>query len=158
MFQRYLEQKALESIERTRYEDPSMKERQFQLHHQDCALGTYESGGVVYAKAVLMPSGTAQLLSIICRDQGITPAIARELVGHNLRAVAAVLISKVHSDPKVLAAALATLGLPGDYFSTNSPTPHSEAPKTPKQSPECPEIKSDASSTLTDTPTEVPSS
>lgn len=156
MFQRWLEQRALEAIERGVYAEEARRDRDRQLHFQDVATGVYEAGGAVYAKASMMPSGMAKMLSIICKDQLLTEAVAKELVKHRLKEICATLISKATSDPKVLEATLATLGLPSDYFSSNLQTPREGVPETPPPSSECPPTNSCASSTSSGTTTAPP--
>lgn len=120
-FQVYLEQCASDSIERREWKDPDDKLAAQNLVTRDCAEGYYESGGEGYVRAVSNPRRLPRLLAIICRDQGMTPQIAERLVQTEMKKIAAILISKVHDDPKSLGAVLATLGLPADYLSRLSP-------------------------------------
>jgi hypothetical protein len=158
MFQRWLEQRAFDAIERTKYQDREKQIIDRERHFQDVAAGVYESGGEVYAKAVVQPSGMAKMISIICRnaDPPMTEKAAKEIVDYKMREVAAVLISKVNSDPKVLEAVLSRLGLPKDFFSQNFATHHSEVPKTTTPLSGCPPTNSTDSTVSTETSTAPP--
>jgi hypothetical protein len=129
-YQRWLEQLAFDAISRRTYQREDEKLACLRMHDQDCAAGTYEWGGEIAVKRLLTPKGFAKLLSIVCRDQGLTPKKAERLVELESHKLAAVMASKATQDPKVLAVVLASLGLPSDFYSRNSPTRHSEAQKT----------------------------
>jgi hypothetical protein len=157
-FQRWLENQALHKIEMADKEilDDAKRDRARQSHFQDCAAGVYESGGEIYGKALISQTGMAKMLSIILRDEGVTPGIAKAMVKVKIREVLAVLISKVTSDPKVREAVLAKLGLPNDFFSRNSATPHSETPAASKPSEDSAPTNSCSASTSIDTKTAPP--
>jgi len=156
-FQRWLEQKAYNAIITTKYPDSNMRGENERRHFQDIAAGIYEAGGEVYAKAVVQPAGMEKLISIICRDQGMTDRIAKEVVELKMREVAAIIVSKVNTDPKVLEAVAIRFGLPNDFFSSDFATRPSAPPETSKPSPECPPTNSTASTASTERTTEPPS-
>jgi hypothetical protein len=154
-FQRWLEHQALFKIETADKEilDDAKRDKARQTHFQDCASGVYESGGELYGKALMSQAGMAKMLSIVLKDDGITLAIAKEMVKVKIREVLAVLISKVTSDPKAHEAVLAKLGLPKDFFLRNSPTSPSGTQAASKPSQDSVPTSSFSSSTSTDTTT-----
>jgi hypothetical protein len=124
-YQRWLEQRAYEAIERRDYRDPDHRERDRRNLNNDVAAGVFEWGGEVCVRAVQTPGGLARLLSVICRDQGLTEQKAKGLVDLKVREIAAVLVARATKDPNSLRAVLATLGLPETFLSSDSSTPHS---------------------------------
>lgn len=129
-FVRWLEQLAYDKINARTYQREEDKLASLRMHDQDCAAGVYDWGSEVAVRRLLTEKGFAKLLSIICREQGLTPAKAQELIEKESHKLAAVMSSRVTQDPKVLAAILASLGLPSDFFSSSSATSPSEAPPT----------------------------
>ena len=127
-FERWLAQRALDEIERTTYENPSQKAEDRKNHFLDVVAGVYEAGGLVYTRSMMSQTGAAKIISIICKDQGMTLAMAREMVRENLKGCVALIASKVYSDPKVVEAILNAIGLPSDYLSRNSSIRPSEVP------------------------------
>lgn len=134
MFQRWLEQRALDGIERRVYQDEAQRERDRQLHAQDVAVGEYEWSGLLAVRATRTPAGLAKCLQIALADQGMTDATAAEVVEHKFREVAAVLASKLTDDPKEARAIFLGLGVrppddsPGATSSSGSPTRPSPTP------------------------------
>lgn len=126
-FQCWLEQLAYDAIERRTYAKEDDRAKALQLHTQDCAAGVYEWGGDVAMKRVMTPKGLAKLLHIMCREQGMTLPIAEKLVDLETRKIAFAIASKRQDDPKVVEAIRATLGLPSETSSSESPTPHSDS-------------------------------
>lgn len=127
MFQRWLEQRAYDSIERRTYQDPRQQAEDRRLLNQDVAAGVYEWGGPVCVAALGTPTGIAKLLTIICADQALTLEKAEKLVDQQVREIAAILWERGAADPKALEATLKRLGLPKNYFSNSSPTRPSAA-------------------------------
>jgi hypothetical protein len=134
MFQRWLEQRALDGIERRTYQDESTRERDRQLHNQDVAVGTYEWSGLLAVKATRTPAGLAKCLQIALRDQGMTDEVAVKVVEHKFNEVAATLASKLTDDPKEARLIFLSLGVqpPADLESATSSsacaTPRSPTP------------------------------
>lgn len=124
-FQRWLEQRAYDAIERRTYQDPEQQDRDRRNLNNDVAAGVFEYGGEVSLTALRTPGGSAKIVQIVLADQGVDDATARGIVDAELKKVAAALIRKATDDPKALAATLSSLGLPSDYFSSNSATPPS---------------------------------
>lgn len=120
MFQRWLEQRAYDAIERRTYQDPSQQAEDRRLLNRDIAAGVYEYGGHVCAAALATPIGIAKQLSIVCRDDGLDFETAKRMVDLQIREIAAVFAREATDDPKALAATLSRLNLPSDYFSRNS--------------------------------------
>ena len=129
-FQAWLEQLAFDAINRRTYQSEGEKTAALDRHDVRCAAGDYEWGGEIATRRLTTPTGLAKLLSIVCRDQGLTERKAKRLVEQESKKLAAVLVSRVTSDPKVLEATLAQLGLPSDFFSSSSPTPPSTTGST----------------------------
>lgn len=121
-FQRWLEQRAYDAIERRTYQSDAQQAADRNALNQDVAAGVYEWGGEVCAKALQTPTGIARLLATVLRDQGVTPEMARAMVDEQLRVIAALIVAKAADDPNSLRATLAALGLPENFFSDNSPT------------------------------------
>lgn len=137
-YQAWLEQLAFDAINRRTYQSDAEKLACLRMHDQDCAAGVYEWGGEVATRRVQTPKGLAKLLAVICRDEGLTDKKAEKLVEAETAKLAAVLVSRITQDPKALEAALATLGLPSDFFSSNSATPPSATPDASKPSGDSP--------------------
>jgi len=129
-YQTWLEQLAFDAINRRVYQDEREKLACLRMHDENCAAGAYEWGGDIACRRLCTASGLAKLLAIMCRDQGLTEKKAERLVGLEQRKLAAVMAARRTDDPKVLAAVLATLGLPSDFYSSSSPTPPSTAAST----------------------------
>ena len=130
-YQRWLEHRAYEAIERRTYRDPDQQERDRRNLNNDVAAGVFEWGGEVCVRAIQTPGGLARLLHIMLRDQGLTEAKAKALVDRKMREIAAVLVARSTSDPNSLRATLATLGLPEDFLSAaSSCRPTTETPAT----------------------------
>ncbi|AWM41765.1 hypothetical protein GobsT_71320 [Gemmata obscuriglobus] len=121
-YQVWLEQLAYDGIARRRYQDDAARERAERFHGQDVAAGVYEWGGEIVVKRLMTPLGLAKLLTIMCRDQGLTFELAERLVELEAKKIAALMVSRATNDPKVLEAVRVTLGLPSDFFSSSSPT------------------------------------
>lgn len=130
-FQRYLEQAAHDSIERRTYAEPEQREKAHNSLTRDCAEGYYEAGSEGYVRAVSNPKRLPRLIAIICREQGMTPAIAERMVAAEMKKIAAALVSRSTSDPNLIRAVLATLGLPEDWQSSLSQTHPSASGSTP---------------------------
>jgi hypothetical protein len=112
-FQRWLEQRARESIDRATYLDDSSRLRQQNLISTDIAAGEYEWGSMVCVKALQTPTGVAKLLEIIL---AIPAEESKKLVDEHLSRIVAVISAAVSDDPKAVRAALKTLGLPADFL------------------------------------------
>ena len=136
-YQRWLEQRAYDAIERRTYQDQAQQDRDRNALNRDVAAGLYEWGGVICCESLSTPVGVARMTAIVLRGQGVTPALAKRIVDLKVREVTAAVVSKVRSDPKSMAVILETLGLPPDYLSgissSGSPTPPStdQSPNSP---------------------------
>jgi hypothetical protein len=120
-FQRWLEQRARDAVERADVSDE--RRRAMDAGVTDAiAAGEYEWGGELCIRAIRTPAGLAKLVSIVLADQAVTLPMAQEMVESKLKEIAAVMFAKVADDPKALAAALEKLGLPENYFTNNSRT------------------------------------
>ena len=124
-FQRYLEQRAYDAIERRDYQDARQQDRDRNALNRDVAAGVYEWGGEVCCQSLQTQTGIAKLLNILLRDQGVTEELARKIVDRQVKEIAAVLASKAVSDPKALGQILSSLGLPENFLSTVSSAPPS---------------------------------
>lgn len=105
----------------------------------DIAANRYRYGGEVCVESLRSPEGVARLMSIICREQGMTYDIALRLCDQKLRECVAIVAGELAADPKspAVAALLASLGLPPNFLKSASPdssTCPSEAPPTSKPS------------------------
>lgn len=129
-FQRWLEQRAHDAVERSDATDDA-KDRRHAIIDRDAGLGRYEYDGPFGVEAMCTPAGLTKLVEIACRDQGMTAAKAGEVMRHSFREVAATFIRKAVEDPKVAAAALAALGLPPDWLPSTPSGPSSPSSSTP---------------------------
>jgi hypothetical protein len=128
-FQRWLEQLAYDKINSRTYQSDEEKERRLDRHDKSCAVGDYEWGGELSVRRLQTVPGFAKLLSIVLREQGLTPEAAERWANLKYRECAAVVMRRVYEDPKDLRAACVALGLPPDFLS-NSPTPPSTTDST----------------------------
>lgn len=98
----------------------------------------YEVDSPGYIAALQCPAGFAKLLFFILQTDHpeITDEHVYAMLEQGLKEKFAQLVAAENDDPKAMAAVLAILGLPPDFLSTaaasssDSSTPHSEAPKT----------------------------
>lgn len=142
-YQRWLESEARASAAAA-IELPEEDRRQLLRDtNADIATKRFAWGGVECVKSLTTPDGIAKLMSIVCADQGVTFAIAREVVSGNLLEIARLLRvaeAEGETDPEkkaLLAALLKSKGLPENFLSTSSsgsPTTPSEPPPTSAQS------------------------
>jgi hypothetical protein len=131
MFQVYLEQEEYNAIERRTYQAEDQKDRDRKRLNESCAIGDYEYGSALAVEAMSRPKGIAKMVEIVCRDQGMTLAIARRLVAHKLKEIALAFASKLEGmDPNLLGEIALRLGLPGQVFSSGSAPPPSTETST----------------------------
>lgn len=136
-FQRWLEQRAHDAVERSIASEDS-KARRHHLIDIDAGLGKYEWDGPLALEAMWTPVGIAKILTIICRDQGVNDSKAEEILAHSIKEVAVKMLMRAAKDPKALAPVLGALGLPMDWMesepsdssSSSSPTPPSDTDST----------------------------
>ncbi|VTT98940.1 unnamed protein product [Gemmataceae bacterium] len=132
-YARWLEQRARESAARA-VDLPDEDRRQLLRDvAQDISAGVYDWAGPACVKALQTPTGLSKLLAVLLADQGVTDAIAREILDKWLSEVIAVVLRNDY-DPKDLAPLLMKLGLPPDFLSKFSATRPSE--KTSTTSPD----------------------
>lgn len=161
-FQRWLEQRAHDAVDRsTATED--QKARRHHLIDIDAGLGKYEWDGPIALEAMWSIAGLTKILTIVCRDQGVTDEQAEAVISHNLRESAARLLLGAARDPKLradLALVLGSLGLPMDWMesepnvsSFNSSSSHPSTDPSPN-SEGSPTIKSSSCTMSNAAPTE----
>lgn len=121
-FQRWLEQRAHDAVDRSDASEDA-KDRRHARIDTDAALGKYEYDGPYAQEALYMPAGMAKMLEIIGREEGITPEVAEGMVREKIKEVAAVMLRARISDPKVLAQAIASLGLPSEWAESGPSEP-----------------------------------
>ena len=135
LFQKWLEDRAHDAIDRS----TDGEARKLQRHHLvdvDAGLGKYEYDGPLAIEALYTPAGMSKIIAIICRDQGVTDAIAEEIFLSRAREVAAEVLLRRSQDPKALGLLLEALGFPTDFLeesdssSNSSSTPPSVEPTT----------------------------
>jgi hypothetical protein len=123
-FQKFLEDRAHAAVARS----SDSEERKLQRDHLidiDAGLGMYEWEGQLANKAKWEPAGLAKILTILCRDQGVTDEKAEEILAHSLKEVAAKMLMQAVRDPKAAAPVLAALGYPMDWFESEPSEPSS---------------------------------
>jgi hypothetical protein len=156
-FQKWLEDRAHAAVDRSGDSD----ERKLRRHHLidvDAGLGMYEWDGPLAMEAKWTPAGLAKLLTIVCRDQGVTDEKAEAILDHSTREVAAKLLVRAAADPKAradLALRLGGLGLPMDWITSEPSEPSSDS-SSPRPSTE-PSPNSPASTTTSCTGSTPPS-
>lgn len=144
-YQRHLEAEARAGAARATELAEEDRRRLLRDVTADIAAGRYRYGGEVCVESLRSPENIARLLAIIARDQGMTLAVAQRLCDAKLRECVAIVAAEHESDPKALAALLASLGLPPNFLSgssSDSPTHPSAAPPTSSPSAGCPSGKS----------------
>lgn len=129
-FQRWLEQRAHDAVDRSTASEAAKDRRHAQVD-RDAALGLYEYDGPLGLQARWSPAGLAKAFQIACRGQGVTEANVDAIMRHALKEVAATLLLAKESDPGKAAAALAALGLPTDWTPPAPSGPSSSSCSTP---------------------------
>jgi hypothetical protein len=105
MFQRWLEAEAYRAIEKRSYRSEGQREEDLDSLDEAVRAGAYEYSGELALQAMGQVKGVARMVAIICRDQGMTEAIARKMVEKRFRDIEAILASKVlKADEIVLSA------------------------------------------------------
>lgn len=123
-FQRWLEQRARESVDRANYLDEATRQQQQNLITNDVAAGEYDWGGPVCVKALQSQVGVAKLMEIILDVPGDE---ARRIVEQHLQRIVNVIQAAVSDDPKAVREALKALGLPADFLEPKKPSSSASA-------------------------------
>ncbi len=134
LFQRWLEQRAHDAIDR----GPESEEAKAKRHDRvyvDSALGKYEYDGQYALESLWEPPGLAKITCIICRDQGMTDEVAEATLAKQIRLAAAVILRKSIDDPKAVAGILQALGFPADFLAEMSAAPPSEPSSNSSSTP-----------------------
>jgi hypothetical protein len=112
-YQRWLEEQARQSVNRATYlSDDAVRQAQNDIT-RDIASGIYQWGGQVCVAALQQPDGVAKLVEIVC---SLEQAEARKLVDDYLGQIVALIRAASDDDPKAIAQALKSLGLPPDFL------------------------------------------
>ncbi|MDY3558406.1 hypothetical protein R5W23_005499 [Gemmata sp. JC673] len=130
-FQRWLEQRAHDAVDRSTAPEDA-KDRRHARIDTDAALGKYEFDGPYAMEALWTPAGLAKVVAIVCRDQGVTDELAERLVADQIKRIAAALLARASDDPKALAPLLGALGLPTDWLRSGPNEPSSSSSSTPR--------------------------
>lgn len=125
-FQRWLEDRGFDAIERIPFRDDEAKRAALNAHVHDCAAGVYEWGGEIASRAILTESGMSKYVEIIC---DVKPEIAKELICKHIERILAVVTAASSDDPKAVGEALKSLGLPATFLSSDSGTRRSTKAK-----------------------------
>lgn len=128
-FQRFLEQRAHDAVERGN-EPEEKKDRRHDRIYADSALGKYEWDGPYALEAVWTPTGLAKVLEICCRAQGVTQERAEEIVAESAKEVAAKMLRSAVADPKQFRLVLQALGLPTEWAESTPNEPSSASSST----------------------------
>jgi hypothetical protein len=161
LFQRWLEQRAHDAVERGT-EPEEKKDRRHNAIYRDSALGYYEWDGPCAMEALWTPAGLAQIVAIVCREQGVDDELAERIVAEQIKRVAAIILGRASSDPLAMAPVLEALGFPIDWLrfepsapsSSNSATRPSEPSPTSKSSADSPTSSSCSATPSSAAPTE----
>lgn len=131
-YQRWLEKRAYDAIERREYRKGKESQREVDRTNLSVreAAGVFEWGGEACIESLRSQEGGAKFLEIMLHDQGMTLEMAEEWTANKLAEVAAACVSRITNDPKVLGAALNRLGLPADFFTRDSAIPPSSFEST----------------------------
>jgi hypothetical protein len=123
-FQRWLEQRAHDGIERSRGTQEA-KDRRHTLIDDKAALGYYEWDGPLGLQSRWTVAGLTKAVEIVCRPQGVDEKLAEEIARQHIRAVSAAILQEAARDPKALAPILGAMGLPMDWFESAPSEPSS---------------------------------
>jgi hypothetical protein len=124
-FQRWLEQRARESVDRASYLDPDDRRAAQNAITREVAAGVYSWDGPVAIQAQQTPEGVAKILTLVTADPDGRPmdaATAEAAVAQELQRFVDLLTAQADDDPKALAAALTAVGLPATFL-TARPSP-----------------------------------
>lgn len=132
-FQRWLEQRAHDAVDRSSGTEES-KDRRHHLLDIAAGLGKYDYDSPRGVEARWLPAGMVKVITMTMRDQGVTDEIAEYLVEQFLRGMVAEYAKKKKLDPERLALVHLSLGLPMEWTSSaeseSSSTPSSARPST----------------------------
>jgi hypothetical protein len=123
-FQRWLEQRAHDAVDRSEATEEA-KDRRHARIDTDAALGKYEWDGPYALEALWTPAGLAKIVSIVCRDQEVNDELAEKIVADQIKRVAAIILARASEDPFALAPVLEALGLPNDWLRSGPSEPSS---------------------------------
>ena len=112
-FQRYLEVRAREAVERGSFDSEEARDRANNLVTRDIVAGVYEWEGPACIEALQHPAGIQKYLEILLN---IGPREAKSLVDARLKLLVELVKCVRDDDPKGAAAVLARLGLPADFL------------------------------------------
>lgn len=122
-FQKWIQQLVFDDINSRTYQTDTDREMSIRLHNRDCGAGIYEWGGKCSIERIQTQRGLTKLISIICRDQGLTDKKAEQLVREQAAGLLQVFRDKVAAeeaegapDPKGLEAIMSKLGSPSAFF------------------------------------------
>lgn len=152
-FQRWLEQRAHDAVDRRRADQDS-KDREHVIIANEAALGKYEFNSPRGVEAQWLPAGMCKVLTITMRDQGVNDEIAEYLVDRFLREIVADFAVKKNLPAEQMPLLLLALSLGMDW----TPSAESGSSSTPFSAPLSPDpsTSSDASTTSNST-TSTPS-
>ena len=122
-FQRWLEQRARESVDRATYLDAGDRREAQNAVTREVAAGAYSWDGPVAVAAQQNPEGVAKLLTLVTAGPDGNPmdqATAEKAVAEELERFVNLLTAAAADDPKALAAALRAVGLPENYLTAAS--------------------------------------
>jgi hypothetical protein len=120
-FQRWLESRARDAIDRAAVDDAVKRAMHTDLN-RDIAAGVYGYNGPVGAAAMQTPEGLAKLLTLVATAPGgepMAPAAAERCVERHMLRLAGMIAAAEADDPKALAAALRELGLPANFLGSS---------------------------------------
>lgn len=113
-FQRWLEKRADEAIDRKSWLSDDQRQAEKRLLNQDIAAGLYEWESEVSVNSLQTRAGVTKLIELICN---IPPPEAERLVECRMKAIVDLVRAKQAKDPKAMRAALTMLGLPANFLS-----------------------------------------
>lgn len=151
-FQRWLEQRAHDAIDRGT-EPADRKDRRHDRVYSDSAIGKYEWDGPLALEAMWTPAGLGKLLTIVCRDQGVTDEKVDAILAHSFKEVAAKIFMRASTDPKALREVLVGLGLPMDWMEFEPSEPSCDNSSTPPSTDRSPSSPSSQTTNLSSSTT-----
>lgn len=132
-FAKWLEDRAHFAVDRGPESD-ARKAKSHERIYDKSGLGYYEWEGPLALEAMWTPAGLAKIVSILLRNRGVDLAKAEDICRHSFLEVAAKILVRATSDPKVrtqLVLRLSELGLPMDWITCGPSAPSSDSSPIP---------------------------
>jgi len=94
-FSEWLEQEAYNAIARRTYQTPTEQREDRKELNESVTVGDYEYNGPLCVRACNNPKGVAKMIEIVCREQGMTGLLAKQIVISKLKEIAISFVSNL---------------------------------------------------------------